>query len=217
MAALPGAALATVALPRGIDMEYARELYLGMEEAADEFKCPIVGGDTSAWEGKLVVNVIILGRSAGIAPVTRKGAKAGDSIFVSGPLGGSILGRHMTFAPRVELARELAAKTAPSAMIDISDGLSRDLGHICRESGVGAVIDAAAVPIHPDVADLPPGRMSDLQHALHDGEDYELLLTSNVGRPGLIRIGVITEKPGIFLRDGEKMIPLEEMGWEHKF
>ena len=83
------------------DIEYAKELYLGLREAADPFVCPVVGGDTGSWDGKLVLTVTILGRSGGVKPVTRSGAKPGDAIYVTGPLGGSILGRHMTFEPRV--------------------------------------------------------------------------------------------------------------------
>src|SRR4051812_10387815 len=105
MACLPAAAVATVALPAGGGGAYARELYLGLREAADPFGCPVVGGDTASWAGRLVVTVTILGRSAGVDPVTRKGARVGDGVYVTGPLGGSILGRHMTFEPRVELAR----------------------------------------------------------------------------------------------------------------
>jgi len=101
MACLPAAAIATVALPRGVGMEYAKELYLGLREAGEVFACPIVGGDTGSWQGKLALSVSILGRADGIAPITRSGAKAGDGIYVTGPLGGSILGRHMRFIPRV--------------------------------------------------------------------------------------------------------------------
>src|SRR5271154_3268674 len=85
MACLPAAALATVALPRGAGEDYAKEIYLGMREAADVFDCPIVGGDTGSWDGKLAVTVTILGRSAGITPITRSGAKPGDLICVTGP------------------------------------------------------------------------------------------------------------------------------------
>ena len=99
MACLPAAAVATVALPRGVSLDYAKELYLGLREAADVFACPIIGGDTATWDGKLAMTVSILGRSAGIAPITRHGARPGDGIYVTGPLGGSILGRHMTFTP----------------------------------------------------------------------------------------------------------------------
>src|SRR5690349_16701509 len=93
MACLPAAALAAVALPRGIGIEFAKELYLGLREAGDAFDCPIVGGDTASWDGKLVLSVTILGRAEGIAPITRAGAKANDGIYITGPLGGSILGR----------------------------------------------------------------------------------------------------------------------------
>src|SRR5256714_8400367 len=84
MACLPAAAVATVALPRGIGMDYAKELYLGLRDAADPFDCPIVGGDTASWPGKLCLTVTILGRSAGVPPVTRAGAKPGDAIYVTG-------------------------------------------------------------------------------------------------------------------------------------
>jgi thiamine-monophosphate kinase len=123
MACLPAAALATVALPRGFSLDHAKELYLGLEAAGEAFDCPIVGGDTASWDGKLVVTVTILGRSAGVQPITRSGAKVGDGIFVTGPLGGSILGRQLTFTPRIAMGRQLAS--VATAMIDLSDGLSR--------------------------------------------------------------------------------------------
>jgi thiamine-monophosphate kinase len=216
MACLPAAALATVVLPAGCGIEYARELYLGMEEAADQFECPIVGGDTATWTGALVMTVTILGRDGGIAPVTRAGAKAGDGIFVTGPLGGSLLGRHMEFEPRVKLAREMAQKQKLTAMIDLSDGLSRDLRHICRQSGVGAIIDARSVPIHADAEamSLRDGRAA-LEHALHDGEDYELLLTCASDVPGAYRIGEATAARAIVIRDGNSTRPLEPMAWQH--
>ena len=99
-------------MPRGAGADYAKELYLGLREAADPYDCPVVGGDTASWPGKLALTVTILGRSAGVAPVTRAGTRAGDGLYVTGPLGGSILGRHMTFTPRVALARDLAASGA---------------------------------------------------------------------------------------------------------
>lgn len=247
MACLPAAAVATVALPRGVGVEYAKELYLGLRDAADPFGCVIVGGDTGSWPGKLVATVTVLGRSAGIAPVTRKGARPGDGIYVTGPLGGSLLGRHMTFEPRVTWARLLALQrsggqlaasidvsgvlagdkpivevTDPrlTAMIDLSDGLSRDLRHICRESGVGAIVDADQVPIHPDAhAAFRVDRVEPLQHALHDGEDYELLFTgrdfTGYGR----LVGEIVHEPAdgplVQLRTKRGLAPLEPQGWQH--
>jgi thiamine-monophosphate kinase len=215
MAALPAAALATVALPRGRDLDYAKELYFGLEEAGTKFACPIVGGDTGSWDGPLMMTVTILGRSAGIEPIRRSGARAGDFLFVTGPLGGSLLGRHMTFEPRVVVARQLALECRPTAMIDLSDGLSRDLRHICQQSNVGAVIDASAVPIHPDAVTMSADGRTPLEHALHDGEDYELLFTSSQDIKGLHRIGVITAEREILLKEPNGRRKLEPLGWEH--
>jgi thiamine-monophosphate kinase len=215
MACQPIASVATVALPMGVGLEYAKELYLGMESAAAAFDCAIVGGDTSSWNGKLAMTVTIFGRADGIVPITRSGARPGDGVFVSGALGGSLLGRHIAFTPRVKLARELARHHRITAMIDISDGLSRDLRHICRQSGVGVIIAAAAVPIHADAVAMSADGRSPLQHALHDGEDYELLLTSPDDLPGVTRIGIITAELEILLRDGDKLAPLEPLAWQH--
>jgi thiamine-monophosphate kinase len=125
----------------------------------------------------------------------------------------------MSFEPRVALARRLAATGNVTAMIDLSDGVSRDLRHICQQSGVGAVIDAAAVPIHDDANLAARDGRSPLEHALHDGEDYELLFTSTVD-PGIescVRIGRITEERQILLKTGERVEPLTQAGWEHRF
>jgi thiamine-monophosphate kinase len=220
-----------VALPKGRDIEYAKELYLGIKEAGEKFDCPIVGGETGAWDGKLAVTVTILGRKAPRIPVIpRGGAKPGNAIFVTGPLGGSLLGRHMEFVPRVREAQHLAKTGRVTAMIDISDGLSRDLRHICRSSGVGAVIRAESVPVHDDAIEMRRDGRSPLEHALHDGEDYELLFTCAGGELDLIQleteppwahavrpIGFITPGPGITLLADGKEAPLEPKGWEHTF
>ena len=217
MACLPAAAVVSAALPHRAGIDYAKELYLGMKGAADKFACEIVGGDTGTWNGKLALSVTILGRSAGITPVTRAGAKPGDGIFVSGPLGGSILWRHMSFEPKIEMARRLARWFGVTAMIDISDGLSRDLGHICRASGVGAVVEASQVPIHPDAHELSKrDGVEPLRHALDDGEDYELLYTSPLNSPNAMRIGHITEDTSLVLeREHGVTEPLIPKGWEH--
>ena len=212
MGCLPTAAVTAVAVPHGSGDELLKELYIGMRDAAAKYDCVIVGGDTGSWPGKLVVTVTILGRSEGVQPVTRRGAKPGDGLFVSGPLGGSIHGRHMTFEPRVTLGRQLA-KAGVTSMIDLSDGLSRDLRHICSQSGVGATIEAAAIPIHPDAVQTS---RSPLDRALHDGEDYELLFTGagDFG-PDAIRIGTIHAEAGIWINDGSHKQSLEPLGWEH--
>lgn len=232
MACLPAAAVVSAALPKGTSLDYAKELYLGMKAAADPFDCQIVGGDTGSWAGKLALSVTILGRSAGIQPITRAGAGPDQPIFVTGPLGGSILGRHMTFAPRVHQARALAGTGAISAMIDLSDGLSRDLAHICRESKVGAILFEDQIPVHEDAIEMRRDGHSPLEHALHDGEDYELLymlrtvklaIGQDLGTavipgkfPG-IYIGMTTIEPGVRLRTTNGDIPLEPKGWEHSW
>jgi thiamine-monophosphate kinase len=233
MACLPAAAVATVALPLGTAMEYAKELYLGMKEAADKFDCPIVGGDTASWSGKLAVSVSILGRSASVTPVTRKGARPGDTIYVTGALGGSRLGRHMSFSPRVREAYALAKTGHVTSMIDISDGLSRDLRHICDESGVGAAIASVGIPVHADAVQMSRDGHTALEHALHDGEDHELLFTwacgthvhpRNMSFPDsdqpptrVSRIGVITAGRDVIIEHDGKYTPLEPRGWEHTF
>lgn len=220
MACLPVAAVATVALPQHHPqvMHLAQQLLIGMKQAGAKYDCVIVGGDTASWAAPLVVTVSILGRSAGVAPITRAGAKSGDGIYTTGPLGGSILGRHLTFEPRIALARQLAQTGAITAMIDLSDGLSRDLGHICSASGVGAIIEAEQIPIHPDACQLSDrDHMAPLDHALNDGEDYELLFTASqpVVQSGITRIGTITADRQILLRRNGQSTVLKPLGWQH--
>jgi thiamine-monophosphate kinase len=212
MGCLPAAAVVSLALPIGIGLDYARELYLGLREAADPFDCPIVGGDTGTWNGKLALSVTILGRTAGVKPITRTGAKPGDGIYLTGALGGSILGRHMTFSPRIAEGRTLAASGVVTAMIDLSDGLSRDLPRITQ----GAILDEAALPIHGDARFDRFDNRTALEHALHDGEDYELLFTASSPPPLGTVIGTITAEAGIHLRrhDGQR-VPIRPLGWEH--
>jgi thiamine-monophosphate kinase len=215
MGCLPAAVIAAVALPRGYSLEKAKELYAGLREAADAMECPIVGGDTAVWDGKLIATVTVLGRTGGVRPVGRAGARVGDLIYVTGALGGSILGRHLDFSPRVAMGFQIAPLA--HAMIDISDGLSRDLGHICRASGVGALLEAEKIPIHPDADELSKrDGKSPLAHALHDGEDYELVYTSSSeSAPGHC-IGRIVTKEGIWMEDKNRQRHLvEEKGFEH--
>jgi thiamine-monophosphate kinase len=219
MACLPAAAVTTAALPRGAGLEYAKELYLGLREAADPFDCVIVGGDTGSWDGRLALTVTILGRSDGVPPITRTGASPGDDIYVTGPLGGSILGRHLTFVPRVALARQLAATGRVTAMIDLSDGLGRDLAQLCRGSGVGAIIEANNIPIHEDAVTLSRDGGTPLDHALGDGEDHELLLTGSLNGLGLpvTWIGRVTGGSEALLHHDNRTTSLGDRGWEHRW
>lgn len=220
MACLPTAATVCLALPRGLAVDWTKRLYEGIEAAGLAFDCQIVGGDTGVWDGPLAVTVSIVGRAAGDGlatdvPVRRGGAVVGDAVYVTGPLGGSILGRHLDFVPRVREARDLVRRYDINAMIDLSDGLSRDAAHLARESGVGIVIDAAAVPIHADVGRLEDDRPP-LEHALHDGEDYELCFTGRAGRESAIWIGHVIAGSGLWIEDNDGRRALVPLAFEHR-
>ena len=245
MAGLPRAAVVSVGLPRSHGLSLGRALYQGMRAMADAYACPIVGGDVTSWAApasdlsdrsdmsdraaprRLAISIAMLGEPAGIEPVLRRGARVGDVVLVTGRLGGSLLGRHLTFEPRVAEARALAQAVRLHAMMDISDGLSPDLAHICAESGTGAVIQAASLPIHADAEALArrTGR-TPLDHALNDGEDFELLFTTDedsarhlAAHPPidvpLTAIGRIVAE-GLFIEDAAgRRAPLAPGGYEH--
>lgn len=230
MAGLPRAAVVAVALPRKAAVSVAQGLHAGLSVLAEQFDVDLVGGDTNAWDGPLVVCITVLGQATGRGAVRRSGAQPGDAILVTGPLGGSLAaGRHLRPQPRIAEAMALHQAALLHAMIDVSDGLAADLGHILAESGeLGAVLDAAAIPIHPDARDLA-GRdgVPALDHALHDGEDFELCLAvapADADRllaapppPGrLYRVGEITQASGMWLRTGNgPPAPIEPRGFDH--
>ena len=225
MAGTPTFAVVSVALPRDGGHELAQELYLGLRDVADAFGVALVGGDTNSWAGKLVISVTALGEATARGPVRRNGARPGDWLFVTGPLGGSILGRHLDFTPRVREALALHAAVELRAMADISDGLAADLNHICEESGCGAALDANAIPIADAAHDLSctSGR-SPLAHALGDGEDFELVfavspadgatLLRDPPVRGLAKIGVCVDA-GLWLDVNSCREPLAATGWVH--
>lgn len=215
MACVPVAAIATLAIPRGSGEPLAVEVIEGIRDAGARFLCPLVGGDTGSWDGPLAVTVSILARSAGLVPIQRGGARTGDRLFVTGALGGSLAGRHMEFLPRIDWAIEFASRFEIHAMLDVSDGLSRDLRRLCDASGVGAILDAAKIPIHPDVQRISDARFP-LEHALHDGEDHELLFAApSCDHPHAIEIGEVIAGAGVFLKVDGGVAPLEPLGWDH--
>ncbi|MDY3560994.1 thiamine-phosphate kinase [Gemmata sp. JC673] len=225
MAGAPAAATVSVALPNARGADLARELFLGLRDVADAFNVPIVGGDTNSWAGPLVISVTALGEATERGPVRRDGARPGDWIFVTGPLGGSILGHHLDFTPRVAEALRLHEVVDLRAMCDISDGLSADLNHICEESRCGAVLEGGAIPITNAARELSrtSGR-TPLQHALGDGEDFELVfavspehgaqLLARSPFPGLAKIGTCVET-GLWLELNGTRQPLAPAGWVH--
>ncbi len=225
MAGIPVAAVVSVGLPRRGGRALAEELYLGVREVADAFDTPIVGGDTNSWDGPLVISVTLHGQATERGPVLRKGAKPGDWAFVTGPLGGSILGHHLDFTPRVREALLLHQAVDLHAMIDISDGLARDAWHLCEESGCGLVLRAESIPIADAARQMSDDR-SPLEHALGDGEDFELIFavdaadgrrlleTQPVQGIELHYVGEFVEQ-GLWLeRDGQRE-PLAPCGYVH--
>lgn len=229
MAGRPLAAVVAVALPRAEAAAVADPLFDGLRAMAERHGAALVGGDTNAWDGPLVVCVTLLGEATEAGPALRSEARPGDVVLVTGPLGGSLAGRHLEPTPRIAEALALRRAADRLALIDVSDGLASDLGHILAESGgLGAVLDADAVPIHPDAVALSrlDGRIP-LAHALEDGEDFELclavapevarrLLSDPPEGVALHRVGVVTPEPGLRLRlaDGS-VVPCRWRGFDH--
>jgi thiamine-monophosphate kinase len=228
MAALPFVAVVAVALPQDMTMDQARQLYDGLQRPAIEYNCPIIGGDTTSWNKPLAVDVTMLAKPGPKPPILRSGAQVGDAIMVTGRLGGSLHGKHLQFTPRVNEAQTLTQMAELHAMIDISDGLSSDLRHICRQSNVNAIIDANAIPL----SDAVKNCSDPLTAALTDGEDFELLFclsphdAANLLRTWprhsdleLSQIGQITSldhEHRIMLRQPDGTTePLTAKGWEH--
>jgi thiamine-monophosphate kinase len=232
MAARPLAGVVALCLPRQGGMELAVALYEGMLPLAERYNLAIAGGDTNSWDGPAAVSITLLGEVTRRGPLQRNGARPGDRIVVTGTFGGSILGRHLDVRPRVEEALKLHAAYELRAGIDVSDGLSLDLARLADESGLGAVLDPAAVPIADDARRLAV-QLADgstgLDHALSDGEDFELILAVPpdearrmlADRPldvPLADIGCFVAERGLWLMEtGGGKKPLEPRGWEHRF
>lgn len=178
MATIPVAAVVSLGLPSTSDTTDVQQIHAGLQQAGRLFGCALVGGDTTRWPqpGCLAINIAMLSRPAsGHSPVPRDGAKVGDVIAVTGTLGSSRLGHHLTFTPRVSEALNLIEQAEIHAMMDLSDGLSTDLQRLCQASRVGACVRAQDLPLSPQARIQP----DPVAAALNDGEDFELLLTLN--------------------------------------
>ena len=177
MGGMPTFALVSLGLPKNLSVTFVEKLYKGMYELGKQFNVSIVGGDTVASK-EVIINVALLGEVACTDLVTRKGACVGDWILTTGPLGRAWKTmKQFNFTPRVHESRFLIKHSRPSAMIDISDGLAADLGHILDEGGVGAELSADQIPLNPGAT---------VKNALYDGEDFELLFTMNPVRAKLL-------------------------------
>ena len=229
----PRAAFLSLAVASDIPQKWVDRFLKGLLELAAEFDVPLAGGDTAQAANGIQADIVVVGSVPKGKAVLRSGATPGDQIYVTGALGGSaavlasliesgragVRLRRVRPQPRLAAGCWLRQHGVASAMIDLSDGLSTDLDHICIESRVGAEIDAVAIPR----ARLAPGKEPvALELALHGGEDYELLFTSAATVPAKVagvcvtRIGRITRSRGMRIvgADG-KSRALKAGGWEH--
>lgn len=203
-------ALVDVVAPPHTPFDDIEALYDGLAETAGTHGLALVGGDMSQGPG-LEIHVFAVGRVPAGTAVLRSGAVPGELLYVTGSLGGSSEGRHLSFTPRLTEGIWLREQSWATSMIDLSDGLATDLRHVCRAGVVGAEIEDALVPISREAAALRD-RMSPLQHALYDGEDFELVFTVPAGRAAdfepawasqfelpCTRIGRITPDTGVIL------------------
>lgn len=169
MGGRPSRFLITVALPADTAVVWVEELYQGIGTCLRAYGAVLAGGETSRVPdgSSPVISVAATGVVAREHLTLRSTARPGDVLLVTGTLGGSIHGKHLDFTPRVRESEWLVSRHRPSAMMDLSDGLAKDLPRLAAASGCGFQLDHSALP-------LAPGCMVD--HALHDGEDFELLL-----------------------------------------
>ncbi len=230
MASRPLAALVGLALPRTGGMDLAQELYEGLLPLAERYDVAIAGGDTNSWDGPLVISVTLLGQATPRGPLRRDGARPGDRIVVTGAFGGSILGRHLDFEPRVREALLLAERYELHAGIDVSDGLSLDLSHVARTAVAGrnrTESRADRAGRATQLAQSPADGSTPLEHALGDGEDFELILAvpphdarrmvheQPLDVP-LTIIGQFVAEPGLWQIDaGGRRSDLAPRGYEH--
>jgi thiamine-monophosphate kinase len=232
MAGTPTAALVTIALPASFDPDFIGAIYDGINALARRHAVAIVGGETTTNPERILISLSLVGWVPRGKAVLRSGAKAGDAIFVTGQLGGSLAAKHLEFEPRLAEARWLAEHFSLHAMLDISDGLAGDLPHILKASGVGAELLASAIPISRAARLAAKGRNSPkppLLAALTDGEDFELLFTVASGDAvplldawkkqfpnlPLSCSGKIAAGQGIRIRDKEGVRPLKAHGYAH--
>jgi len=230
----PRAAFLSLAVASDVPQKWVNRFLKGLLDLAEEFKVPLAGGDTAQSAGGIQADIVVVGSVPKGKAVLRSGAKAGEQIYVTGELGGSATAlarlaeskpvgaeyfRYFRPLARVAVGQWLRQRGVASAMIDLSDGLSTDLEHICAESHVGAEIEAEAIP-RAQVG-LGKKRVT-LELALHGGDDYELLFTSAAAVPSEVagvrvtRIGRTTQSAGMrLIGAGGKARPLKAGGWEH--
>ena len=229
MGATAKSVLVCLTLPQAVSLEYAQQLFLGMEPLAGRFGVEICGGDTTVWPAGLVVMVTAIGLAPAAGVWTNSGARPGDLIVVTGRFGGSILKHHWSFEPRLDFAAQW--RDVPGvvhACTDASDSLGFDLAKLAEASGVGFRLELDTVPCSRASVQLAntTGK-SPLYHALSDGEDFELILAvppdsweqlkaAIPEQLELTRIGVFTSEPDWLMMQNGQASPFVPVGFEHQ-
>jgi thiamine-monophosphate kinase len=250
MGGSPLGAVVALSLPATLDVAFLEALYDGMHAVARRYDCPVIGGNISQRADTLSVTITVAGQVPCGQSVYRSGAQVGDEIWVTGDLGGAkaglevlshpqavvglhtaaVLSRYRRPQPRLYEAQFLRQHARLHSLLDISDGLSSDLRHVCEASGVGAELQATAIPISEDVRQIAQAlQVEPLQFALHGGEDFELCLTAPPGSIGgiqaaftqqfhcaLVRVGTIQPGHAVQLRLPQGgLMPLPARGYDH--
>jgi len=226
------------------ESDFPNGFYEGWVNLASEFGVELVGGDVSRTPDKIVVDSIVIGEIEKGKAILRSGARPGDGIYVTGTLGGAAGGLSLVESgyriddtnhprnelirqqirpiPHVELARLIRHHDLATSMIDLSDGLSSDLAHICVASGVGAEIDRASIPFDPNLSELHKSSDDILDLAVNGGEDFRLLFTADDKKnpasfiPQIIRIGTVTANVGLIaLISNADRVEITPKGFRH--
>jgi len=236
----PLAVFLSLAIAKDVPQKWVDRFLKGLLDLAKDFKVPLAGGDTAQSTAGVQADIVVIGSVPKGEAILRSGANPGDLIYVTGHLGAAadalarlerpkpgaamrvsgVLLRQLRPVPRIAIGRWLRQREIASAMIDLSDGLSTDVSHICEESRVGAEIEAEAIPRAQVGTEKTP---VSLDLALHGGDDYELLFTSDpsvslpskVAGVGVTRIGRITKSRGMRLLTNGRARRLQAGGWEH--
>jgi thiamine-monophosphate kinase len=243
MAATPIGVLAGLALRPEDVLDMGPRIMDGVRDAAAGAGAMLLGGDTTRSVGPIVLDVVVIGSA--VRPALRGGARAGDTLWVTGELGAAAAAvrtwrsgaapdaaARLAFArptPRVAEAAWLAERGAIDAMLDLSDGLGGDAGHIAAASGVRIVLDADAIPVHPAACAAARSAADALSLALGGGEDYELCFAAPPGAVedlvaaftdtfgvALTRVGSVLHGSGVLLRDADGVLTaIEDSGFDH--
>lgn len=233
----PSAVFLSLALPANLSQKWVDGFIKGLLSLAEEFKVSLAGGDIAETPNGILADIVVVGSVPRAKAVLRSAAKPGDPIYVTGELGGSAAAlkqlltgkrihpddftRHFYPVPRLAVGKLLRTRGLATAMIDLSDGLSTDLAHLCEESRLGAEIFEQKVPL---ARVGRPVQKVELNDALHGGEDYELLFTAPPKKKVPSRIAGVPVTLIGWMRRGKRLLltnergdgfELQPHGWEH--